>query len=165
MRDQAADSFGSRSSLTGSAAKPRVPGANIATGFSPARAGNKEKWRALLAEDDEINQTLTLAMLSKYNCQVDVADTGIAAVKLTEIHEYKLILMDCEKSEMSGLTAAAEIRRRYQKGPRPVIIAVTANAIQGQRENCLAAGMDDYLSKPFHAAELDKLLQKWSVSQ
>ena len=150
--------------LTGPAGKPRLPVANIATGFATGRAGRKEKWRVLLAEDDEINQTLALAMLSKYDCQVDVADTGIAAVKLTEHHEYKLILMDCEMSEMNGLTAATEIRRRYQKGPRPVIIAVTANAIQGEREKCLAAGMDDYLSKPFRAAELDKMLQKWSIT-
>jgi signal transduction histidine kinase/ligand-binding sensor domain-containing protein/CheY-like chemotaxis protein len=125
---------------------------------------NKPKWRVLVAEDNEINQALALAMLAKYDCQIDLAATGVEAVKLCDANEYKLILMDCQMPEMDGLAATTQIRRRYFKGPRPVIIAVTANAMQGEREKCLATGMDDYLSKPFRAAQLDKLLQKWSIT-
>jgi CheY-like chemotaxis protein len=130
---------------------------------SPGASGPQPRFRVLVAEDNEVNQTLAVAMLSKYNCQIDVAATGLEAVKLCDANSYKLVLMDCQMPEMDGLAAATEIRRRYFKGPRPVIIAVTANAFQAEREKCISAGMDDYLSKPFRAAQLEKLLQKWSV--
>jgi signal transduction histidine kinase/CheY-like chemotaxis protein/ligand-binding sensor domain-containing protein len=121
------------------------------------------KCRVLLAEDNEINQVMALAMLSRHPCDVDVAANGVAAVKLCEANDYRLILMDCQMPEMDGLDATAEIRRRHPGGPAPVIIAVTANALAGEREKCLAAGMDDYLSKPFRASELDNMLKKWSI--
>ena len=140
-----------------------APAAGASKPGPPEEPGEKVKWRVLVAEDNEVNQTLALAMLSKYNCEVDLVSTGVEAVKHCDAKEYKLILMDCQMPEMDGLAATAEIRRRYFKGTRPVIIAVTANAFQGEREKCLAAGMDDYLSKPFRAAQLDKLLQKWSI--
>ena len=140
-----------------------APAAGASKPGPPEEPGEKVKWRVLVAEDNEVNQTLALAMLSKYNCEVDLVSTGVEAVKHCDAKEYKLILMDCQMPEMDGLAATAEIRRRYFKGTRPVIIAVTANAFQEERGKCLAAGMDDYLSKPFRAAQLDKLLQKWSI--
>ncbi len=151
--------------VIGAGSKAPGGGANApASGAIEAESSETQgRWRVLVAEDNEVNQTLAVAMLSKHHCRVDVAGTGLEAVKLCDSNSYKLILMDCQMPEMDGLTATTEIRRRYFKGPRPVIIAVTANAFQAERDKCLAAGMDDYLSKPFRAAQLDKLLQKWSI--
>jgi len=139
---------------------PAAPGRPLG---EPPEADENNRWRVLVAEDSEVNQTLVVAMLAKHDCQIDLAANGVEAVKLYELHDYKLILMDCQMPEMDGLEATIEIRRRRPKGPRPIIIAVTANALQGERERCLEAGMDDFLGKPFRAAQLESLLEKWSI--
>ena len=117
--------------------------------------------RILLAEDNPVNQTLALLLLKKLGCHVDVAAEGAAAVSLAEANSYDLILMDCQMPKMDGFAATAAIRARSSQPP---IIALTANALLGDRERCLAAGMDDYLSKPLHFAQLERVLATWLKS-
>ena len=111
-----------------------------------------------MVEDNPVNQTLARLLLQKLGYQVDVANDGLAAVSLAETNTYDLILMDCQMPNMDGFAATAAIRSR---SPYPPIIALTANAIAGDRERCLAAGMDDYITKPFHIAHLKQILAIW----
>ncbi len=117
----------------------------------------------LLADDNIVNQELVLLMLENYGCSVRIANTGIEAVKAVDEGSYDLVLMDCMMPEMDGYTATAEIRQRQKAGviPHFPIIALTANAVDGDREKCLAAGMDDYLAKPFKAQNLIAMLKTW----
>lgn len=101
----------------------------------------------LLAEDNIVNQIVTKKMLNKLGYNVDIASSGIEALKALEQKRYDLIFMDVQMPEMDGLEAAREIRRRWPEGG-PIIIAVTASALKGDQEMCLAAGMDGYIMKP-----------------
>ena len=120
----------------------------------------------LLAEDNPINQELTAAMLEKLGCRVEIAHNGLEAVKAITEFNYQLILMDCQMPEMDGFAATLAIRRQEKKDisanhPHIPIIALTANALLGDRERCLAVGMDDYLSKPVSLQQLAAKLQQW----
>ena len=119
--------------------------------------------RVLLAEDNHTNQMAAVRMLEMLGYQVDVAVNGIEAVEACRRVDYGIVLMDNQMPEMDGLTAAREVRTFEQAhGKRPVpIIALTADAMQGDRETCLAAGMNDYLSKPFTAAQLSEVIERW----
>jgi CheY-like chemotaxis protein/HPt (histidine-containing phosphotransfer) domain-containing protein len=117
--------------------------------------------RILLAEDVKINQRVAAGMLEHLGYAVDVASTGHEAVAAATDRAYAAILMDCQMPEMDGYAAASAIRDREPPGQHTPIIAVTAHAMQGDRERCLAAGMDDYLSKPFRPAELAAMLRRW----
>ena len=119
--------------------------------------------RLLLAEDNPVNQLVMLDMLQQLGHQVEVVDNGRKAVSAIDNGRYDLVLMDCQMPQMDGLEATAEIRRGESAAgaPRVPIIAVTANALRGDRERCLAVGMDDYVCKPFTAATVEKLLQRW----
>lgn len=118
--------------------------------------------RILLAEDTLVNQKLALHLLGKIGCVVDLATNGREAVQMARATDYDLILMDCQMPELDGFEAAAEIRRTEHDGHRVPIIALTANVMQGDREKCLAAGMDDYLSKPLRQPELWRVLEQWA---
>ncbi|MCP4409336.1 MAG: response regulator, partial [Gammaproteobacteria bacterium] len=118
----------------------------------------------LLAEDNPVNQVVALEMLELMGCQVDLAENGQEALAALSQKDYDLVFMDCQMPEMDGFEATREIRRREQdtKTNRPItIIALTANAMQGDRERCLAAGMDDFVSKPFALEQLRSVLQRW----
>jgi len=120
--------------------------------------------RILLAEDNAVNQKLALRMLSQMGYQADVAVNGIETIHALERQPYDVILMDVQMPEMDGLEAARQICARWPRGERPFIIAMTANAMQGDRETCLAAGMDAYLSKPIRVNALVQALEASTVS-
>ncbi|MCZ4315453.1 GAF domain-containing protein [Comamonadaceae bacterium G21597-S1] len=114
--------------------------------------------RILLAEDNVVNQKLALRLLQQMGYRADLAGNGVEAVESLERQTYDVVLMDVQMPEMDGLEAARRITARWPEGQRPRIIAMTANAMQGDREACLAAGMDDYLTKPIRVDQLVEAL-------
>jgi CheY-like chemotaxis protein len=114
--------------------------------------------RILLAEDNSVNQMVMLKMLNKLGYSADVAGNGTEVLESLEHQPYDLILMDVQMPEMDGFETTRAIRKRLAFEDQPRIIAITAYALEGDREKCLAAGMDDYISKPFKLDELRALL-------
>ncbi len=125
--------------------------------LDPGQA-SRHPLRILLVEDNAVNQKLALRVLSLMGYQADVAGNGIEAIEAVERQEYDLVLMDVQMPEMDGLEATRRIRTRVDDGPR--IVAMTANAMDGDREACLEAGMDDYVGKPIRVDELVAALDK-----
>jgi CheY-like chemotaxis protein/HPt (histidine-containing phosphotransfer) domain-containing protein len=119
----------------------------------------------LLAEDNSINQQVALLMLQKLGYRADVVGNGIEALRVLRQAPYDVVLMDVEMPEMDGLTATENIYREWEPSKRPWIIAVTAYAMQGDREKCLSAGMNDYITKPIREGELIQALQKVSHTE
>jgi CheY-like chemotaxis protein/HPt (histidine-containing phosphotransfer) domain-containing protein len=115
----------------------------------------------LVAEDNAVNQKLALQMLRKMGYLADVAGNGNETLQALERQPYDIILMDVHMPELDGLEATRRIRQRWPAEHRPRIIAMTANAMLGDREICLAAGMDDYISKPIRVNELQSALERW----
>lgn len=123
--------------------------------------------KVLLVEDNIVNQKVAVSMLKKVGLSdPDIACDGKEAVNMNQKTDYDLILMDCQMPEMSGYEATGLIRKRETSHnlPRVPIIAMTANAMQGDREKCLASGMDDYLSKPIKAETLKDMLTQWLIN-
>jgi PAS domain S-box-containing protein len=110
--------------------------------------------RILVAEDNAVNQQLAVLLLQKLGYRADVAGDGTEAIEALERQPYDVVLMDVQMPEMDGMEATRRIHQRWPAETRPYIIAVTANAMEGDREACLAAGMDDYISKPIREEEL-----------
>ncbi len=121
--------------------------------------------RILLAEDQPVNQEVALAMLQELGCSADIAENGREAVAAFERSRYDLVLMDCQMPEMDGFQATERIRELEEReGPardRTPVVALTANAVAGDRERCLASGFDAYLVKPYKLEQLQALLCKW----
>jgi signal transduction histidine kinase/DNA-binding response OmpR family regulator len=114
--------------------------------------------RVLVAEDNPVNQRVATHLLSRLGYRADVAANGLEAVAAVRQHGYDVVLMDVQMPEMDGLAATAEIRGSLPPAAQPRIIAMTADAMAGDRERCLAAGMDDYLTKPVRKEEIEQAL-------
>ncbi|HQL89802.1 MAG TPA: PAS domain S-box protein [Syntrophales bacterium] len=127
----------------------------------PAAAA-PERVRVLVAEDNPVNQKLAIRMLEKFNLSVDVAANGREVLEKLAQSAYDLVFMDCHMPEMDGYEATASIRQAERAGKtRLAIVAMTANAMQGDREKCLSAGMDDYITKPIRREAIEEMLRKW----
>jgi two-component system, sensor histidine kinase and response regulator len=116
--------------------------------------------RILLAEDHLVNQKLALLMLQRLGYRADVVGNGLEVLQALERQPYDVVLLDVQMPEMDGLEAASRVCQGWQPSARPRLIAMTANAMQGDRERCLAAGMDDYISKPVDMQELAQVLSQ-----
>ncbi|MCZ6708572.1 MAG: response regulator, partial [Chloroflexi bacterium] len=117
--------------------------------------------RLLIAEDNEVNQRIAQRMVETLGWNADLASNGREVLALLAETRYDLILMDVQMPELDGLETTRLIRAGTDSGPRLPIVAVTAEAMAGDRERCLAAGMDDYLSKPMRLEDLRVVLQRW----
>jgi CheY-like chemotaxis protein len=154
---------------TGPLTAPIPRGASLATETtvrderipeSPALASH-----VLVVEDNNVNQMFITELLRHVGCTSDIAGNGAEALTALDERDYDLVLMDCQMPEMDGYTATREIRRKEtarRAARRTPIIALTANALSGDRERCLAAGMDDFLTKPIRANKLRAVLQQFS---
>jgi signal transduction histidine kinase/CheY-like chemotaxis protein/HPt (histidine-containing phosphotransfer) domain-containing protein len=121
--------------------------------------------RILLVEDTVVNQKVAVSMLKRLGHSVEIAQNGREAVERTALESFALVLMDCQMPEMDGFEATHHIRERERAGARRTpIIAMTAHAMQGDRERCLAGGMDDYIPKPVRREALEAVLQRWLPS-
>ena len=121
--------------------------------------------RILIAEDNVVNQKVAFRMIGRLGIRADLAANGREAVEMTAMSPYNLVLMDCQMPEMDGYAAAAAIRSREGSGPRPAIVAMTAEAMAGSRDRCIEAGMDDYIPKPVKFEELAEALGKWLIAR
>jgi signal transduction histidine kinase/HPt (histidine-containing phosphotransfer) domain-containing protein len=117
--------------------------------------------RLLLADDNPINQKVGLSVLRKLGYRADVANNGVEVLRALEQKPYDVLFLDVQMPEMDGLEAARQICQRWVAEKRPRIIAMTGNALLGDRERCLQAGMDDYISKPIRAGDLQAALERW----
>lgn len=134
---------------------------SISTNMLYTEFSAKHPLSILVAEDNKVNQIFIMNTLSKLGYSVDLVTDGSEAIKLTEQKNFDIILMDVQMPVMDGLEATKIIKKNYPV--QPYIIAMTANALQEDKERCLAAGMDDYISKPVRLEELIVMLKKWSI--
>jgi signal transduction histidine kinase/DNA-binding response OmpR family regulator/HPt (histidine-containing phosphotransfer) domain-containing protein len=159
---RAADLFACLATRTRGATAPApqfVPPPDLPRAVSGSRVR-----RVLLAEDNPVNVEVAMAMLESLGLAAQYARNGEEALQMVRRDEYDIVLMDCQMPVMDGFAATSEIRRDEQdcgRGRVLPVIAITANALQGDREACLAAGMDDYLSKPFSQQQLAAVIGRW----
>jgi signal transduction histidine kinase/CheY-like chemotaxis protein/HPt (histidine-containing phosphotransfer) domain-containing protein len=135
------------------------------TPADPASAqldGMQKGLRVLVAEDNPINQKVALRMLTKLGCRADVVGNGLEAIEALRRVPYDLVFMDCNMPELDGFAATEEIRRLEGAHKTTVIVAMTANALKGDRERCISAGMDDYVAKPVSQKDLAAVVERWT---
>jgi signal transduction histidine kinase/CheY-like chemotaxis protein len=153
------------SELPGASPAGRTEGARSAATSTPAVAVASEPAgiRVLLVEDNLVNQKVAQALLERLGCAVDIAMNGKEALVLLGAEEYSMVFMDCQMPVMDGYDATRTIRESEKKaGTRVPIVAMTASAMQGDREKCLAVGMDDYITKPVKKEFLRSALERWA---
>ena len=121
--------------------------------------------RILLADDNPINQRVGQSVLQKLGYRAELVTNGVEVLQALEQNTFDLIFLDVQMPEMDGLEASRRIAERYGADRRPRIIAMTGNALMGDREKCLAAGMDDYISKPIRIAELQAAIERWGPTK
>ena len=117
--------------------------------------------KVLVVEDNPVNWKVAVAMLGTLGYRAEVASHGLQALAAVDREDFSLVLMDCQMPEMDGFEATARIRARGDHKGRVPIIALTANALDGDRERCLGAGMDDYLAKPVKLDDLRHAMEAW----
>ncbi len=140
------------------AGAPAPVPASLPASAAPARPSGP---CVLVAEDSRINQQVACGVLERLGYRAEVANNGLEALDALGRGAYAAVLMDCQMPSIDGYTATVEIRRREGQARRTPIIGLTASAMKGDRERCLAAGMDDYIAKPFRADELAAALERW----
>ncbi|MBP9089515.1 response regulator [bacterium] len=140
-----------------------IGGESLEKSSQDHKQAKTHKLRALVADDNKLNQQVAKILLQGLNLEVEVVENGMAAVATFESGLFDIVFLDCQMPELDGYAAARIIKKLQEKrDTRIPIIAMTANALEGSREDCLAAGMDDYIAKPIEPAELEKILRTWS---
>ncbi len=152
--EKTAEGEGSSFAFTASFEQAAAPDVPMAADLAAEPSTVQYSLRVLLAEDNPINQRLVISLLHRKGCRVTAVENGVQALQAFEGSAFDLILMDLQMPEMDGLATAQLIRKREKPGQRVPITALTAGAMKGDREKCIAAGMDDYITKPFKAEEL-----------
>jgi PAS domain S-box-containing protein len=141
-------------------ARPVLKPTEATGGRFDALLGRRLPLRILLAEDNTVNQKLALRLLERMGYRADVVANGLEVLEALQRQRYDVILMDVQMPDMDGLEASRAIHERWPTEQRPRVVAMTANAMQGDREECLAAGMDDYLTKPIQIKVLQEALER-----
>jgi len=137
------------------------PAAPVITRYTLTETVARAAPRVLVVDDNPVNQKVAVKMLEKLGCRVDLAASGMEALAAVCRHQYPLVFMDCQMPDLDGLETTRLIRSQEKPGEHLPVIAMTANAMEGDRETCLAAGMDDFISKPIISSELKKILARW----
>jgi len=151
-----------KAAVTPERAKPQQRIAEFKASLAARFAGRMP--RILVAEDNAVNQKVATAMFERLGIRADVAANGQEAIQMSELLPYDLIFMDCQMPDVDGYAATRQIRRREGTGRRIPIVAMTAEAMEGCREICLEAGMDDYIAKPVRVEDLVEAVSKWAAA-
>lgn len=145
--------------------QPLITRYTLASSSSLLSVPQLPQMRVLLVEDIEANQVVARLILENLHCRVDVASNGLKALGMLAENSYDLVFMDCQMPLMDGFETTAVIREQEeQSGKHIIIVALTAGAMEGDRERCLQVGMDDYISKPFRPEDFERALQRWVVA-
>jgi CheY-like chemotaxis protein len=153
--EKAGDGMDEKAGTPGGIDEVEKPGANTSV-------KSERNLRILVAEDNLVNQKVAERMLKKLGYAADIAGNGVEATDAAGLIPYDIVFMDCQMPEMDGFEATDLIRKMDGNTRHTAIVAMTANALQGDREKCLAAGMDDYIAKPIKQADLGSAIDRWS---